>query len=266
MIYNVKAIEYPDSVHLRIYSHPIIHESKIISNGSKKVASSREPHERTEKQIKHSMDSSVGRTVNKIYSITRSNKWEYFITLTIDPKKLDSTDFSLILDKLSIWVNNLKRRYAPNLRYIFVPELHKDKTKWHFHGLFADVGSIPFTFSGKTCVGRYIYDYVRKPYAMKVYNLPLWKYGFSTATQVRDSSKSGAYITKYITKDVSMVLKNRHRFVASHNCDTPIEKVYNVDYGFLENIITQNINHVDYITNVHVPDAGQTISYMEFNR
>ena len=69
---------------------------------------------------------SLNRTVNQIYTISRANKWEYFITLTIDPKKLDNTDFNLVSEKLNIWTNNLKKRYAPDLKYIIVPELHTD--------------------------------------------------------------------------------------------------------------------------------------------
>lgn len=92
--------------------------------------------------------------------------WDYFITLTIDPKKLDNTDFNLVSEKLNIWTNNLKKRYAPDLKYILVPELHKDKTKWHFHGLFADIGQMPLAFSGKTCIGKFVYTSNSLPYAV----------------------------------------------------------------------------------------------------
>lgn len=269
MNYNVKMIQYMDSLQLRIYHKPITVSKKIPCTGIPLKSNqniSCTPSERTQEQIQHSIDSSVNRTVNQIYSIARSNKWEYFITLTIDPQKLDNTDFALLLLKLSTWTNNLRKRYAPDLKYLIVPELHKDKIKWHFHGLISNVGSIPFVFSGKTCVGKYVYDYVKKPYATKIYNLPLWKYGFSTATKIRDSSKASSYITKYITKDLSRILQGQHRYVASQNVDTPIEKVFNLEYAALQDILKKHMEHVDYISNVSVQDAGQLISYMEFNK
>lgn len=272
-VYNVKCIGYKDSTQVRIFSRPIYSQENnqpkspnVWTVDGKPKTKVEEKPERTQKQIKHSEVSSVNRTVNNIYSISRSNRWEYFITLTINPKLLDSTDYDLILNKLNIWTNNLKKRYSPNLKYIIVPELHKDKSKWHFHGLFSDIGNMPLSFSGKVCVGKYTYDYARKPYANKIYNLPLWKYGFSTATPIRDSARSGSYITKYVTKDLTQALKDKHRYLSSQNCDKPVEFVYNVDYETLNDFLNQNLQHADYFKTVKVSDAGQQIIYMEFNK
>lgn len=262
MNYNVKTIEYIDSVQVRTYKRPVTVKNKIRNPKQKQTVNS----ERTHAQIQHSVKSSVNRTVNQIYAIARANRWDYFVTLTIDPSKLDSTDFNLVSEKLNIWTNNLKKRYAPDLKYIIVPELHKDKSKWHFHGLFADIGQMPLVFSGKTCIGKFTYDYVKKPYATKIFNLPLWKYGFSTATRVSDSSKASSYITKYITKDVSYILRNQHRYLASQNTDRPIERVYNVDYDELAKIYSKYLSDVSYITDVKLPLANQEILYMEFNK
>ena len=114
--------------------------------------------------------------------------------------------------------------------------------------------------------GKFIYDYVRKPYATKIYNIPLWKYGFSTATIIRDSGKASSYITKYITKDLSHILQNQHRYVASQNIKKPIEQVYNIDFPELERVYSRYLEQINYISDVKVPKAGQEITYMEFNR
>lgn len=265
MNYNVKTIEYVDSVQVRTYKRPVTFSNKINLPQPKQTHTS-EPKERTRYQIEHSIKSSVNRTVNQIYTISRANKWEYFITLTIDPKKLDNTDFNLVSEKLNIWTNNLKKRYAPDLKYIIVPELHKDKSKWHFHGLFADIGKMPLTFSGKVCVGKFVYDYVKKPFATKIYNIPLWKYGFSTATIIRDSSKASSYITKYITKDLSHILQNQHRYLASQNIDKPLERVFNIDYDELTRIYSKYLSHITYMSDVKLPGAGQEILYMELQK
>lgn len=266
MIYNVKTIEYLDSIQVRTYRKAVQTKPKITTAKQKINNRKKAEYERTKKQIDHSIKSSVNRTVNQIYAISRSNRWEYFVTLTIDPNKLDSTDFNLISEKLNIWTNNLKKRYAPDLKYILVPELHKDKSKWHFHGLFANIGSMPLTFSGKTCIGKFVYDYIKKPYATKVYNIPLWKYGYSTATEVKDTAKASSYITKYITKDVSKVLENQHRYLASQNNDRPVERVFNVDYETLTKIYSKHLPNISYVSDVKVESAGQEIIYMEFNK
>ncbi|MFQ9136296.1 MAG: hypothetical protein ACLR4F_04265 [Ruminococcus sp.] len=265
MNYNVKTIEYVDSVQVRTYKRPVTVSNKI-NLPQPKQKHIPEPKERTQYQIEHSIKSSVNRTINQIYTISRANKWEYFITLTIDPKKLDNTDFNLVSEKLNIWTNNLKKRYAPDLKYIIVPELHKDKSKWHFHGLFANIGKMPLTFSGKVCVGKFVYDYVKKPFATKIYNIPLWKYGFSTATIIRDSSKASSYITKYITKDLSHILQNQHRYLASQNIDKPLERVFNIDYDELTRIYSKYLSHITYMSDVKLPGAGQEILYMELQK
>ena len=267
MIYNVKTIEYLDSLQIRTYRRPVTSSNKINIPVKNPDSKEKEPKpERTSEQIEHSIRTSVNRTVGQIYMISRANKWEYFVTLTIDPKKLDNANFNLISEKLNIWTNNLKKRYAPNLKYILVPELHKDKTKWHFHGLFANIGKMPLAFSGKVCIGKFIYDYVKKPFATKIYNIPLWKYGFSTATEIRDSSKASSYITKYITKDLSHILQNQHRYLASQNIDKPLEKVYNLDYEELARIYGKYLSQISYVSDVKIPGAGQEITYMEFNK
>ena len=266
MIYNVKTIEYADSIQVRTYKRPVRTSNKITLPSKDKPKVKREEHERTKAQIEHSIQSSVNRTINQIYTISRSNHWEYFVTLTIDPKKLNSRDFNLVSEKLNIWTNNLKKRYAPDLKYLLVPELHGDKEKWHFHGFFSNIGKMPLTFSGKTCIGKFVYDYVKKPYATKIYNVPLWKYGYSTVTEVKDNARASSYITKYITKDVTKILEGQHRYLASQNVDKPIEKVFNVDYETLGKIYSQYLSQVNYISDVELPNAHQEIIYMEFNK
>ena len=93
MLYNVKTIQYADSTHVRVYGRPVKIQNRIATPKQKQPVKT-EITKRTQEQINHSINSSVNRTVNQIYSITRSNHWDYFITLTINPKKLDNTDFA----------------------------------------------------------------------------------------------------------------------------------------------------------------------------
>ena len=117
MVYNVKTIEYLDSIQVRTYRKAVQPKPKITTAKQKINNRKKAEYERTKKQIDHSIKSSVNRTVNQIYAISRSNRWEYFITLTIDPNKLDSTDFNLISEKLNIWTNNLKKRCPDGFRF-----------------------------------------------------------------------------------------------------------------------------------------------------
>lgn len=69
-----------------------------------------------------------------IYDIARSDCWEWFLTYTFEQSKVDRYDYSWCSQKMSDWLKNM-RRVCPDMKYIVVPEQHKDGA-WHFHGLF----------------------------------------------------------------------------------------------------------------------------------
>lgn len=60
----------------------------------------------------------------------------------------------------------------------------------------------------------------------KIYNIDTksFKYGFTTATKIRDTDKVSNYITKYITKKLVCMTKGRHRYLYSKNLEKPKSK------------------------------------------
>ena len=171
----------------------------------------------------HSQRVSVTRSKNKIHDLARSETWEYFVTLTYDSSKTDRYDYNACLSKCRKWLNNQRSRYAQDLAYIFVPEKHKDGA-YHFHGLVANVGNMKFDDSGKVAIGKNAVTRTEKNKSYPtIYNLGGWRFGWSTATKVKDSFKATNYITKYVTKDICADLKGKHRYIASKNLHEPIE-------------------------------------------
>lgn len=166
---------------------------------------------REQKNLKDSLN----RTKQELYKISRQCKWEYFITLTFDPQKIDRTDYVECTKKACQWVKNQSKRYACDLKYVLVPELHSDKKSWHVHGLISDIGNISLYDSGKKSGGK------------TVFNLSGWKYGFSTAVAIGKNDeeifKVSNYITKYITKELCGFTKGKRRYFASRNIPKPIE-------------------------------------------
>lgn len=152
---------------------------------------------------------SFRRTRSALYMYARQCNWEYFITLTYSPDKLENRyDFSLCMKKVHTWINNCKKRKAENLLYLLVPEQHKDGA-WHIHGLLCNTTGLTFTDSGKRHNGKI------------VYNLDDWKLGFSTATKVTDTYKVSNYITKYITKDLCTITSGKQRYFVSKSIPKP---------------------------------------------
>lgn len=169
-----------------------------------------------EKARLHSKLNNYKRAKNKIYDYARANQWEYFLTFTFSPEKADRSNYDEVKKKLTKWLNNISGRYcAGKLKYLVVPELHKDLKNWHFHGLLANCDGIIFEPSGLV-----------DKQGRTIYNLPQYKLGFSTATKISSTEKASGYICKYVTKQLDIKLSGKRRYLISNNLNKPIEEKY----------------------------------------
>ncbi len=153
------------------------------------------------------LERSMRRARSRVRRIALSNDFRYFVTLTLDPAKVDSHSGAAVVKKLNAWASNAVQRHG--LKYILVPELHK-KGGIHFHGFFND--ALPAVDSGT----------IKLPWAKKpkrprsaaeraewlaaggqiVYNLPGWTLGFTTAMALHGEYPAAvSYVCKYIGKD-----------------------------------------------------------------
>lgn len=252
--YDCKVLQYGNgSAEVRFYSEPIRKRLKskplhadadkqntgylesFFGKGVKLVPPERyyETKEQKEARERLHLINSVARTKKKIYELARSCEWTHFITLTFAGSKIDRTDFKLCMSKVRHWLQNQRRDYAPDLKFLIVPELHKDGVSWHCHGLLADVGNMQFTDSGKCAVGKKAYDrkglYKDFP---PIWNLSGWSssWGWSTAIEIHDNNEHRVeqYILKYVTKQSCIMAKGCHRYYASKNLSSPNVKTYYV--------------------------------------
>ena len=186
---------------------------------------------------------SCSRAKKEVYDIARSNKWEWFFTFTFNPALVDSFDYNCCVDRLSKWLNNI-RRICPDMVYIVVPEKHKSG-RFHFHGLFSNIWELDFVDSGHKKSGK------------SVYNCGNYKYGFTTATIVSDSNKSASYLVKYITKDLCSVSKGRKRYWVSRNAKRPIVRDLMIESPEDDRLILYTENYT-YIKKVDSPFGSCT--------
>lgn len=144
----------------------------------------------------------------RVYDYCMCNPFRYFITLTLDAGKIDRFDYGGLVKKLNQWLDNCVRRYG--LKYVIVFEHHKDGAL-HMHGLINDALRVvdSGTLTGvprkkKPCKPRS--ERQRQQWlaagAHVVYNLPQWKYGFTTAIEIYgDYHKAVGYVCKYLSKE-----------------------------------------------------------------
>ena len=128
---------------------------------------------------------SLRRARANLRRLALANDFRYFVTLTLDPQKIDRYDGAAITKALGRWCDNMVRRHG--LRYVLVPERHKDGA-FHFHGFMAGEG-LRVEDSGVKWDGR------------PVYNLPQWTLGFTTAQELYgEYGAAVGYCCKYIGK------------------------------------------------------------------
>lgn len=140
---------------------------------------------------------SMRRARSKLRRLALANDFAYFCTLTLAPEHIDRYDGKEVTKKLNTWLGNMVRRAG--IRYILVPEQHKDGA-YHFHGFLAGDG-LRLVDSGVRWDGR------------PVYNLPQWRYGYTTAQALYgDYHAAVAYCCKYIGKQQQGRLLGRWYF------------------------------------------------------
>lgn len=139
---------------------------------------------------------SVRRSKTSVRDYVETNaELRYFVTYTLDSRKIDRYDEKGIYNKMRNWLaDNVKRK---GFEYILVPERHKDGA-WHFHG------------------------FVNKPLK--------WKYGFCRIEELNGVARTKAigYMVSYVKKNMEKF--NGRRYLHSRGLRKP-EKVYvNVDF------------------------------------
>ena len=183
--HNACAYIYPDgSRDLLIASEPIFRESGWEREAAA-AQPQRQPRAAGKKSEGEDAKRSAMRARAKLRRLALANGFDYFVTLTLDPAKIDRYDPKAVTKALSTWCDNMVRRQG--LMYILIPEQHKDGA-WHFHGFMSGDG-LKAVDSGIRWDGR------------EVYNLPQWKLGHTTAQRLYgDYHAAVGSCCKYIGK------------------------------------------------------------------
>lgn len=178
---------------------------------------------------------SVSRAKRRIFDIAALNDFRYFVTFTLDGKKINRQSPEEVAHKLKIFLSNKVKRN--DMRYLVVPEYHKDGKSIHFHGLLS--GRFRLTDSGHLAKD-----------GKTVYNMGDWTYGFSTCVELTGDREAVArYIAKYVTKDTQKILGNF--YYAGGNIQRVPEREY-VD------LLYDEIDALGY----YVPELGVSFKYM----
>lgn len=183
--------------HTTVLNRPVYKDPSAKINLTSSIADTLSTNpDRPRNKLNIPRKDSLHRSKSRVREICLLNKFSYFVTMTLDDSKIDSLDYDHVRHSFEIWKRNLSVRY--HVSGLFVPELGKLHNRLHFHGLVSS--ELPIVDSGhKLNDGRC------------VYNIPKWKYGFSTAIAlVGDYSAVCNYIIKYISKDSTRIFPHSY--------------------------------------------------------
>ena len=171
----------------------------------------------TIENIQRTIGNSCKRAKDNYYGYAYNNRWNYFLTLTFDPKRYDTSDDNLKL----LWKKfREKIQYIkPSIKILCVPERHKSGVL-HFHCL---IGNINLDKDLIPAINRKTGKQIKsRTYNSLMYNIRLWHYGFSMVAQI-DKDKTSQqvvanYLIKYVGKETSIGY-NQKKYYRTNNLD-----------------------------------------------
>lgn len=203
---------YPDMVKIYTFKNPFKKNRDGFDMPPRLTSTTKKTLTPAEKE--ENKDRSLRRTRKTISDIVSCNDFDKFVTFTFDPKKHDAYNREYCQKIMKNWLNNQKRIYG-DFRYILVTE-HMDDGKTHFHALFGG-------YMGKYHQTKTI---TIKGKILKRYKIDSWEKsnGFADMSDIGNKNALGAYVGKYITKELDETEENKRRYWASKNLQKPVTR------------------------------------------
>lgn len=142
----------------------------------------------------------ISRARTKIFEYAMCNKFDYFMTLTLDPKKYNRYDLARYIKDLGQYIRDQRKKYKIDIQYLLIPEPHKDGA-WHMHGLTKGMPDEELElFTLQDMLPYKVLELIEDGH--KIYNWLSYaeKFGYNTLEEVRSTEAVSNYIRKYISK------------------------------------------------------------------
>jgi len=171
------------------------------------------------------LDNNISRAKSTVFELALCNDWEHFITLTLDQKKYNRYDLQGYIKDLSQFIRNQRRKYKTDLKYLLIPEQHKDGA-WHMHGFMHGLT--------KNMLKDNAHGYMDWQDYSK-------KFGYCSLDKIKHKNKAAAYITKYISKDFSKGIKKLN--AKMYYCSQGLQRAETIKKGLLKH----KLSNPDYV-------------------
>lgn len=159
-----------------------------------------------EEQRFANMIRAVRRAKISCFDIIQCNpELDTFATLTLSPDSVDRSSWDDCYGLMRTWLSNRVQR--SDLRYVIVPEYHKDGKSIHFHAV-CNSSALSLSAARYASNGRLI-----KRQGKQVYNISDFSAGFTTALLITGENavdKVSKYIFKYMGKQMGTRIGGRY--------------------------------------------------------
>jgi hypothetical protein len=178
------------------------------------------------------LDCNLSRAKNAVFELAMCNRWEYFGNFTISSQKHDRADLKGYYKEFSQWLQNYNKKHSLKIKYLFIPEKHKDGN-WHIHGFITGIPLshlVKFKRGDKTPDGKPIpSDLWKKGYHNWVDYMN--KFGWCSLGIIENPEATAKYVTKYFTKDMMNAVSEVN--AKSYYCSRGLKKATEVKRGYL---------------------------------
>lgn len=209
------------------------------------------------------LSNNLSRSRKTIVDLILCNRFEYFCTFTFDSSKIDRYNYDVCQKKLRKFFNNFKTRYAPDFKYLIIPEFHKDGAI-HFHGLCSGFPD------GELTVPDKVYKRTESGEVVAVPNTKgytEWRryhkaFGFFNCSRIANYNACAFYVSKYVTKNLLEIGKGRAVYMCSLGLARP-ELVF--DFDDMPCVFTPEYENAYCAVSFQRSDLESDFSVMEYN-
>lgn len=185
------------------------------------------------------LECNISRAKSKIYEYAMCNDFDYFVTLTLDPKKFDRYDLKEYVKKLGKFINNYNTNHKAKVQYVLIPEIHENGA-WHMHGLIKGILKKHLI---KNSNGFWEWGHYTS------------RFGYMSLGKIKSKEACAKYITKYISKDIDNTIKELG--AKTYYCSRGLRKAEEIKRGTLAKELQFDFEN-DYIKTVNLSDIGIT--------
>ena len=176
------------------------------------------PRVRDKEQEQHydaKLNEAFCRAKSLVLQYALCNPWDFFFTGTLDKTKFNRYDLDEYQQKLSQFIRDKRKAYGTQVQYLLIPEHHADGA-WHVHGLLSGLpGGAPRRFRRPEPWDLVNSDYMNWPDYQQ-------KFGFCSLGPIKHPVATAFYITKYVSKELSLRGKEVGKHLYFHS--RPLKK------------------------------------------